>query len=156
MTKTNDIKWMNEALKQAELSAKSGEVPVGAVLVKDDVLLAKSGNYPISMNNPSAHAEILVLRKGGKKLQNYRLPETVLYVTLEPCIMCAGALLHARVSRVVYGAKDSKTGALHSRYAIGNDGLLNHRFEITGGVLEERCAALLKEFFRNRRKKPSG
>lgn len=147
-----DIKWMEIALQQARVSAKKGEVPVGAVLVQNNTLLVKSGNCPISMNDPAAHAEILVLREGGKLLQNYRLPGTVLYVTLEPCIMCAGALLHARVSRVVYGAKDPKTGALHSRYSIGNDGLLNHQLEVTGGILEEECSALLTEFFRKRRK----
>ncbi len=153
--KSNDIKWMELAIQQAEYSAEKGEVPVGAVLVMNGQLLASGGNAPISMSDPTAHAEILVLREAAQKMQNYRLPGAVLYVTLEPCIMCVGALLHARISRIVYGAKDTKTGALHSTYTIGTDNLLNHQFEITGGILGERCAELLRRFFSERRKKPN-
>jgi tRNA(adenine34) deaminase len=154
-TITQDRRWMELALRQAELSGEAGEVPVGAVLVQDNRLLAEAGNMPISTSDPTAHAEIRVLRRAAARLGNYRLPDTTLYVTLEPCPMCAGAILHARVSRVVFGAADPKTGALTSLYRIGRDGKFNHTLEVCGGVLEESCAALLKDFFAARRKKGS-
>ena len=144
---------MEEAIRQAEISGSKGEVPVGAVLIKENRILASCGNGPIGANDPTAHAEIQVLRKAAVEISNYRLPGTTLYVTLEPCLMCAGALIHARVSRVVFGAHDPKTGALVSKYSIGSDNLLNHSLEITGGILEEKCAAILKSFFSTRRKK---
>jgi tRNA(adenine34) deaminase len=147
-----DAAFMRQALAQARLAAEAGEVPVGAVLVCGGTLLASGANQPITMNDPTAHAEILVIREAAHKIGNYRLPETTLYVTLEPCIMCMGAILHARIQRLVFGALDPKTGAASSRYTIGADGLLNHRLEITGGILEEECAQLLKDFFRERRK----
>ncbi len=150
---TKDRYWMELALHQAVLSGESGEVPVGAVLIRDDLLLAEAGNMPISTNDPTAHAEIRVLRQAAAKIGNYRLPDTTLYVTLEPCPMCAGAILHARVRRVVFGAADPKTGALTSRYTMGSDGRFNHTLKISRGVLEERCALLLKDFFAGRRKK---
>lgn len=146
-----DEKWMRLALDLAEIAAARGEVPVGAVLVENDSALASAGNSPISLNDPTAHAEILVLREVASRKGNYRLPGTTLYVTLEPCIMCMGALLHARVSRLVFGALDPKTGAAQSRYAIGSDGLLNHRLEITSGILGDSCSIILKDFFRTRR-----
>lgn len=143
-----DAAFMHQALAQARRAVEAGEVPVGAVLVWGDTLLASGANQPITMNDPTAHAEILVIREAAKKIGNYRLPETTLYVTLEPCIMCMGAIIHARIQRLVFGALDPKTGAASSRYAIGADGLLNHRLEITGGILEEECSQLLKDFFR--------
>jgi len=148
-----DKHWMEEALFQAKLAGESGEVPVGAVLVKKGVLLASAGNMPVSLHDPTAHAEIRVLRMAAEKLNNYRLADTTLYVTLEPCLMCAGALIHARVKRVVFGAADPKTGALQSLYQIGLDGRLNHTLEVTGGVAADKCSSLLKEFFAARRKK---
>ena len=147
-----DSHWMEMAIHEAIAAAEKGEVPVGAVLVRDNSLIARAGNAPISTNDPTGHAEILTLRKAGNLESNYRLPRTTLYVTLEPCLMCCAALIHARVQRVVFGAADPKTGALVSKYSIGSDGMLNHTFEICGGVLEKRCAKLLKEFFAAKRK----
>lgn len=143
--------WMEQALTQALDAATMGEVPVGAVLVGDVGLLAAAGNSPIRLSDPTAHAEILALRSAAKDLQNYRLPNTTLYVTLEPCIMCMGALIQARVSRLVFGATDPKTGAAASVYTIGRDGRLNHDIEICGGILADRCGELLRTFFKNRR-----
>ncbi|MDK9707372.1 MAG: tRNA adenosine(34) deaminase TadA [Desulforhopalus sp.] len=146
-----DEQWMALALQQAREAGLWGEVPVGAVLVAGEQLLAAAGNSPISLSDPSAHAEILAIRGAAKRLGNYRLPETTMYVTLEPCIMCMGALIQARVSRLVYGATDPKTGAATSLYTLGNDQRLNHKITVTGGVLAIECAALLKNFFRGRR-----
>lgn len=151
-TDRNDKKWMKIALEQANIAGNRGEVPVGAVLVRDDCLLAAEGNSPISNHDPTAHAEILALRKAARTEKNYRLPGTTLYVTLEPCSMCVGAIIHARVKRVVFGAKDSKTGALQSLYTLGTDGLLNHTLEIGSGVLADSCSSLLKNFFKAKRK----
>lgn len=148
----NDIGWMEIALQEAALAAKKNEVPVGAVLVREEKLVAKGGNSPISSNDPTAHAEINVLRLAGSYLENYRLTGTTLYVTLEPCVMCVGAILHARIARVVFGANDPKTGALISKYQIGRDGLGNHELQITGGVLADDCGTLLRDFFQRRRK----
>jgi tRNA(adenine34) deaminase len=146
-----DEYWMEQALHHAEEAGRQGEVPVGAVLVGVDGLLAGAGNSPIRLFDPSAHAEILTVRTAAQRLGNYRLPATTLYVTLEPCIMCMGALIQARVSRLVFGATDPKTGAAASVYAIGSDGRLNHSMTICGGILADRCAALLKNFFKERR-----
>lgn len=146
-----DEYWMREALVHAEKAADHGEIPVGAVLIDQNGLLAAAGNSPISRQDPTAHAEILVMRHAAEQLQNYRLPGTTLYVTLEPCIMCMGAMIHARIDRLVYGAADPKTGAAASVYAIGSDGCLNHRIEISPGILAERCGSLLKTFFKARR-----
>ncbi len=144
--------WMDVAIVEASKAALAGEVPVGAVLVAaDNTLLATGRNSPIASHDPTAHAEIVVLRRAGQLRHNYRLPDTTLYVTLEPCIMCVGALIQARVARVVYGALDPKAGGLVSCYQVGSDGLLNHHLQITGGVLAEKCAKLLKDFFRQRR-----
>lgn len=147
-----DEYWMQQALLHAEEAAENGEIPVGAVLIGENGFLAAAGNSPIRNQDPTAHAEIIVMRIGAERLQNYRLPGTTLYVTLEPCVMCMGALIHARVERLVYGATDPKTGAANSMYAIGNDGNLNHKIEIHGGVLAEQCSTLLKTFFKARRK----
>jgi tRNA(adenine34) deaminase len=153
MTSSTDAYWMERALGFARQSAENGEVPVGAVLISGDKLLAGTGNSPINNNDPTAHAEILALRSGAEKLQNYRLPETTLYVTLEPCIMCMGAIIHSRVKRLVFGATDPKTGAAHSVYQIGQDGILNHKLVVSGGILEDECSKMLKEFFKSRRRK---
>lgn len=143
--------WMERALSRAVDAARMGEVPVGAVLVGPEGMLAEAGNSPIRFHDPTAHAEILALRTASASLGNYRLPNTTLYVTLEPCIMCMGALIQARISRLVYGAADPKTGAASSVYAIGRDGRLNHDIEIRGGILADRCGELLRTFFKSRR-----
>ena len=143
---------MARALMQARTAAESGEVPVGAVLV--DIaghVLAEAGNDCIRSSDPAGHAEMRALRAAASRISNYRLPGCTLYVTLEPCAMCAAAMVHARIDRLVFGAVDPKSGAVVSRYRIGSDGLLNHRFVVTGGVLGEECSLLLKDFFRNRR-----
>lgn len=147
----NDQKWMNKALLLAGEAANQGEVPVGAVLVKNDSLIAEGSNSPIQNNDPTAHAEIIALRQGAKTLNNYRLPGTTLYVTLEPCIMCMGAIIHARIGRLVIGASDPKSGAAFSVYNIGNDNRLNHSIIINNGVCEDECSDLLKAFFKSRR-----
>jgi len=152
MSLKKDIKFIEIAIQQALAAAKEGEVPVGAVLVINNQILAKAGNRPISTSDPTAHAEIITLRKAAQVLNNYRLPESTLYVTLEPCPMCVGAMIHARLARVVFGAVDPKTGALVSRYHMGRDGRSNHTLEVTGGILAKQCGNLLKDFFAQRRK----
>jgi tRNA(adenine34) deaminase len=146
-----DKQFMAEALALAEAAAQSGEIPVGAVLVKDGEALAASANAPIRLNDPTAHAEILVLRAAGASLANYRLPGTTLYVSLEPCPMCAAAIVHARVDRLVYGAADPKTGAAGTVMNLVQDPRLNHRMTVAGGVLANEACALLQAFFRERR-----
>ncbi len=147
-----DEEFMKRALSLAEKAALSGEVPVGAVLVSaEGKILAEAFNRPISLCDPTAHAEIIALREGARQLKNYRLLGTTLYVTLEPCPMCAGALVYARVRRLVFGAFDPKAGACGSVYNIVNDERLNHRLEVTGGVLAEEAVALLKNFFKEKR-----
>jgi tRNA(adenine34) deaminase len=143
---------MRLALEQARAAGARAEVPVGAVLVQHDRVIASAGNQPIAMHDPSAHAEIVALRAAGQALVNYRLDDTVLYVTLEPCLMCASAIIHARVRRVVFGAFDPKAGAAGGLIDVFALKGLNHRVDVFGGVLEEECGALLSEFFlRNRR-----
>lgn len=147
-----DERIMHRALAIARVAADRGEVPVGAVLVDaGGRILAEKGNDCIHASDPVGHAEIRVLREAGKKIQNYRILGSTLYVTLEPCAMCATALVHARVSRLVFGATDPKAGAIISKYQIGTDSLLNHRFDVCGGILAEECSRLLREFFRQRR-----
>lgn len=149
----NDIHHMNKALQQAEIAAENGEVPVGAILVLEDGHEFTSHNAPITASDASAHAEMQVIRQACTATDNYRLTGSTLYVTLEPCCMCAGAIIHARIKRVVYGAKDLKTGAVESLYQILSDPRLNHQPEVTGGVLAEECGSLLKQFFKARRSK---
>ena len=148
-----DEEWMALAIEQAKLAEKINEVPVGAVLVQDDQLITSAHNQPISNNDPTAHAEIQLLRKAGKKLNNYRLPNTTLYVTLEPCTMCLGAMIHARVSRVVFGAYDQKTGVCGSCQDLSTSECFNHSIEIKGGILADECKSLLQLFFKSRRNK---
>ena len=146
-----DEKWMQIAIQEAIKAEKEGEVPVGAVLVKDGLLIAKAHNQPISKNDATAHAEIQLIRSAGKKLKNYRLTETSLYVTLEPCAMCLGAIMHARIKRIVYGAHDQKTGVCGSSEDITNANCFKHKIHITGGVSERKCSQLLQTFFKSRR-----
>ena len=142
---------MRAALAEARVGLAAGEVPVGAVVVLDDVIIAQAHNAPIAHGDPTAHAEVLALREAARKVGNYRLPRATLYATLEPCVMCCGAAIHARIARVVYGAADPKAGAVASRYRLLDDGRSNHRVDSLGGVLEAECGALLKEFFDTRR-----
>ena len=148
----DDAHWMRLALQQAEQAQLRGEVPVGAVLVHEGVLVASGFNQPIALHDPSAHAEMLALRAAGQVLHNYRFPGLELFVTLEPCAMCAMALLHARVSRVVFAAPDPKTGAAGSVLDLFAQPQLNHHTSVTGGVMAHESAALLQAFFRERRK----
>ena len=148
-----DISWMEQALERAEDAAAAGEVPVGAVLVKDGLALGYGANSPISAHDPTAHAEIRAIRQAAKRIKNYRLGGT-LYVTLEPCLMCMGAIIHSRIERLVFGARDPKTGAAQSIYQIGTDQRLNHSLTIEGGLLNERCSSLLRVFFQERRHDP--
>jgi len=149
----DDDQWMQHALKLAHKAEAAGEVPVGAVIVLNGELLAEGWNQPISSSDPTAHAEIMALRAAGRKLDNYRMLDAELYVTLEPCPMCVGAMLHARVKRVIYAATDPKTGALGGAYDLLNSVSHNHSFEVTKGVLEERSREMLQIFFRSRRKR---
>jgi len=148
-----DLQYMQEALILADSAALNREVPVGALIVIDDEIIARGANSPIANHDPSAHAEILALRQACLQIENYRLTDATLYVTLEPCIMCMGAIIHARIKRLVFGAYDPKTGAAGSCYNIGDDNILNHRLEITGGICEIECGDMLRNFFRNKRKK---
>jgi len=148
---TTDEQWMALAIKEAEKAEAMGEVPVGAVLVKDDILVAKGHNQPISTHDASAHAEIQLLRLAGRVMQNYRLTGTSLYVTLEPCAMCLGAMMHARVSRLVFGAYDPKTGVCGSKVDLSKEPCFNHEIEICGGVLESESKQQLQDFFQCRR-----
>lgn len=143
---------MQLALQEARKAGELGEVPVGAVIIDETgTVLAIAGNRSIVDRDPAGHAEIVALRAAGQKLENYRLPNTTLYVTIEPCVMCAGAIVHARIGRLVFGALDPKAGAVVSRYRIGRDGKLNHQAEFEGGVLADECAELLTGFFRKKR-----
>jgi tRNA(adenine34) deaminase len=152
LNKEVDLHFMWLALQEARKAQERGEVPVGAVIVDDaGTVLAAAGNRSIVDCDPAAHAEIVALRAAGKNLENYRLLNTTLYVTIEPCAMCAGAMVHARISRLVFGALDSKSGGVVSRYRIGGDGVLNHQLEVKGGVLADECAELLTAFFRKKR-----
>jgi len=146
-----DILFMQEALAEARAAAAADEVPIGAVLVHDGKILARSGNRTIRDGDPTAHAEIVVLREASRRLANYRLADTALYVTIEPCSMCAGAIIQARVPRLVYGADDPKGGAVHSCFEILSHPRLNHQVKVTGGVLAADCASLIQSFFTERR-----
>jgi tRNA(adenine34) deaminase len=148
---SNDEQWMRIAIEEASLAMDKNEVPVGAVLVKNDTLIAQAHNKPITKNDPTAHAEIQLLRKAGEQQKNYRLPKSTLYVTLEPCTMCFGAMVHARIDRIVYGASDPKTGVCGSRMNLNEENFFNHKISITSGILEKESSELLKLFFKSRR-----
>lgn len=146
-----DQHWMRRALALAERGAAQGEVPVGAVVVLDGVVLGEGWNQPIGCSDPTAHAEVVALRQAAATLGNYRLPGACLYVTLEPCTMCVGALIHARVQRLVYGTVEPKAGAVHSQARLLGQDFYNHRLSVTRGVLEQQCRDQLTGFFRQRR-----
>lgn len=146
-----DARWMRHALKLARRAQDLGEVPVGALLVQGEDIVAEGWNRPIASHDPSAHAEMVAMREAAALLRNYRLGGLTLYVTLEPCVMCAGAIIHARIARVVFGASDPKAGAVNSVYDVIANPRLNHRPDWTGGVVADECGAVLQEFFRARR-----
>lgn len=146
-----DSTWMQLALDLAREAAKKGEVPVGAIVVKNGQIIGQGSNKPIGLHDPSAHAEIIAMRAAAQHLGNYRLVDCTLYVTLEPCAMCAGAIQHARIARLVYGACDAKTGACGSVVNLMNEPKLNHHCEVIGGVLAAECGAVLSDFFKQRR-----
>jgi len=146
-----DELWMEEALRCAHRALQAGEVPVGAVVVHERRIVGRGWNRNITDNDPTAHAEVVALREAGTTLGNHRLPGCDLFVTIEPCAMCAGAMVHARIGRLIYGADDAKAGAVQSVMQVLHHPQLNHRVEVTGGVLAGRCAEILQEFFRSRR-----
>ena len=146
-----DEKYMRMALEEAWKAGRRGEIPVGAILLKGNQVLARDHNRCIELNDPTAHAEILVLRKGGESLGNYRLNETVMYVTAEPCPMCVSAMIHGRIQRLVYGTLEPKFGAVESKFRLLDDHGLNHKVNVDRGVLQKECGEILKAFFRERR-----
>ena len=151
--KASDLYWIQHALTLAKQAVERGEVPIGAVIVDaNQQILAETANTPIEHNDPTAHAEVLALRQAGKTLDNYRLLDTTLYVTLEPCAMCVGAMVHARIKRLVFGAWDPKSGVVESTMKLLNAPHFNHKITWDGGVLEQACSTLLKTFFANRRR----
>lgn len=150
-TTAQDIDFMQQALALATLAAQNDEVPVGAIVVKDNVVIGRGSNSPISLHDPTAHAEVQAMRQAAQYLGNYRLVDCTLYVTLEPCAMCSGAIQHARIAKLVFGARDPKTGACGSVINLMNEPKLNHHCEVLGGVLAEECGAVLTEFFKQRR-----
>jgi tRNA(adenine34) deaminase len=152
-TQNTDETYMRLALELAEQAALAGEVPVGAIIVKDGVIIGRGGNAPIKSHDPTAHAEICAMRDAAQHLENYRMVDCTLYVTLEPCAMCAGAMQHARIARLVYGASDPKTGACGSVINLMSEPKLNHHTEMTGGILAQECGAVLSTFFAARRKR---
>jgi len=147
-----DVVWMMRALELARRAEEAGEVPVGAVIVKENQLLAEGWNQPISSHDATSHAEIMAMREAGKILNNYRLIDTTMYVTLEPCSMCVGAMIHARVSKVVYGASEPRTGALGGAFDLLQANQHNHAFDVVSGVLAEESKIMLQNFFQSRRK----
>ena len=148
---SEDEQFMRIALEEARRAGEEGEVPIGAVLVSEGKVIGRGRNRPIFLSDPTAHAEILALREGAARMGNYRLPNSTLYVTIEPCVMCAGSILQARVWRLVFGAEDRKAGAIHSIYSLLEDERLNHRVEVVSGVLLEKCREILRHFFQERR-----
>ncbi len=154
MVRMNDMDetYMHAALKEAQRAADENEVPIGAVAVKDGKVIARAHNVRERTNDPLGHAEILLIKKCARKLKSWRLEGVTVYVTCEPCVMCAGALVQARVTRLVYGCRDPKAGACASLYEVTRDARLNHRIETVGGVLEEECASMLSDFFRRKRR----
>jgi tRNA(adenine34) deaminase len=151
MSHSDEI-WMEEALREAQRALALGEVPVGAVVVYEGRVVGQGCNRPLTSNDPTAHAEILALREAGQAIGNYRLLDCDLYVTVEPCAMCAGAITHARIRRLIYGAEDPKAGAVHSMLQVLNHPKLNHKVEVAAGVLAARCMDLMQTFFREKRK----
>ncbi|MGH8489881.1 MAG: tRNA adenosine(34) deaminase TadA [Gammaproteobacteria bacterium] len=151
LTAADDEGWMRQALALARSAEEQGEVPVGAVVVLNDEIIGEGWNQPIGRNDPTAHAEIMALRRAAERIGNYRMPGSSLIVTLEPCVMCAGASVHARIARLLYGARDPKAGAAGSVFEILGSGRLNHDIEVRGGILEAECCGLLKQFFERRR-----
>ncbi|WP_445365679.1 tRNA adenosine(34) deaminase TadA [Microbulbifer sp. ANSA001] len=151
MATPKDYAFMRRALELAELAAERGEVPVGAVLVQDGKVIGEGSNRPIGNCDPSAHAEIVALRRAAEGKQNYRLPNTTLYVTIEPCTMCFGALVHARVNRLVYGATEPRAGVVESQLKLGEAGFFNHKIAVESGVMAEEAGKLVREFFHVRR-----
>jgi tRNA(adenine34) deaminase len=147
----NDEVFMRAAIEQARAALKQDEVPVGAIVVKDGEIISQAFNSPITLQDPTAHAEILALRNAGQRLNNYRLIDAELYVTIEPCIMCMGALIHARIKRLIFGTYDLKAGAAGSVFDLTHHARLNHTIDVTSGVLEQECRALMQHFFRERR-----
>lgn len=147
----SDNVWMKRAMELAKRAADQGEVPVGAVLVSEKQIIGEGFNCSIGQHDPTAHAEIVAMRNASKALGNYRLPNTTLYVTLEPCIMCAGAMIHARIGRLIHGALDPKAGAIESRTRILDNPFLNHRIQYSGGLFSKECGEILSQFFRARR-----
>jgi tRNA(adenine34) deaminase len=146
-----DIQFMQAALIAANQSSVENEIPVGAVMVQNQTIIAEAHNRTISLHDPTAHAEILAIREAGKQFKNYRLPDLTLYVTLEPCIMCMGALIHARIKRIVYGAKDLKWGGCGSLYHMENDPRMNHEIQVIGGICENECRQIIQSFFQEKR-----
>ena len=151
LSESYDRFFMQLAIAEARKAKDEGEVPVGAILVKDRRIIGAGHNRPIGLVDPTAHAEILALREAANRLGNYRLPGTTLYVTVEPCAMCAGSLVHARISRLVYVAPDPRAGAVETHFQIVTERALNHRVEVTSGVLEDECRSLIQRFFQERR-----
>ncbi len=149
---TPDELWMEEALREAARAQASGEVPIGAVVVRDDKIIGRGWNRPAFECDPTAHAEIMALREAGREIGNYRLNECELFVTLEPCAMCAGAITHARIQRLIYAADDPRAGAVNSSMQVLNHPAMNHRVEVTTGVLAGRAMEMLQAFFREKRK----
>jgi tRNA(adenine34) deaminase len=155
MPSGDDVAWMELALEQAALAAAAGEVPVGALVIKDGEVLGRGHNRNLLDDDPTAHAEIVALRQAAARMGNHRLTGCTMVATIEPCAMCAGALIHARIARLVYGASDPKAGASGSVLQVINHPGLNHRMEVTAGVLAEKCSAVLQDFFRQKRQQPS-
>lgn len=146
-----DEYWIRHALRLAKCAEEEGEVPVGALIVRDNELVSEGWNQPIVGHDPTAHAEVMALRAAGKVESNYRLPGTTLYVTLEPCVMCVGAIMHARIERVVYGADDPRAGAAGSAFSLLQSDQFNHSVIVQGGILQKECSKILREFFKARR-----
>jgi tRNA(adenine34) deaminase len=151
MDRTIAESWMREAIDEARKGEAEGEVPVGAILLLHEKVIGRGHNSPIQTQDPTAHAEIIALRQGAQYCTNYRLPGSILVVTVEPCLMCVGAMIHARVEEVIYGAADPKAGAVASCFRLADTGVLNHKIRVTSGILEEECASMLKTFFAARR-----
>ncbi|SRR6266851_5997102 len=147
----NDVAWMELALAEARMAAEAGEVPVGALVISQGEIIGRAGNRNLRDHDPSAHAEIVALRQAAEHMGNYRLTGCVLYATIEPCAMCAGAIIHSRISRLVYGARDIKAGAAGSVLDVINHPRLNHKLEVVSGLLEDRCSEILQDFFRHKR-----